>query len=95
MNAINSEWKLVTKKSKNIQNNPNIALTPPHRTTVIAKGDSAAIKHYWALRDTMVLDDVRDDTTGPTVILPDTSTLTATKKANFQSPTSRHKLEKP
>ena len=86
MNAIHSEWTLVTNKSNNIQNNPNIALTPPPRTTVIAKGDSAATNHYWALRDTMVLDDVRDDTNGPTVILPDTSTLTATKKGRLPIP---------
>ena len=95
MNAIKSEWTLVTIESNNIQNNPSIALIPPPRTTVIVKGDSAATYHYWALQDTMVLDDVRDDTNGPTVILPDISTLTATKRVDSPSPTSRHKQELP
>ena len=77
MNA--SEWKLVCNSDKTIQNLPQNALTPPstQHHTVIAKGESAASNHYWALRDTMVLDDLTDDNDGPTVILPDTSTLTA------------------
>ena len=86
MNTLNSEWTLVTNKSNKIQKNPNFTLTPPHRTTVIAKGNSSATNHYLALRDTMVLDDVRDDTNGPNVILPDTSTLTATKKGRLPIP---------
>ena len=77
MNA--SEWKLVCNSNKPIQNLPQNALTSPSKQhhTVIAKGDSAASNHYWALRDTMVLDDLTDDNDGPTVILSDISTLTA------------------
>ena len=51
--------------------------------TIIAKGGSAASNHYWALRDSDVLDDIRTYPNGPVVILPDTSTLQAMKKAIF------------
>ena len=88
-NAPTSEWKIVKPKSKvkpkSIKkgNNINALQLPPKSQTIIAKGDSAASNHYWALRDSMVLDDVEEDPIGPTDILPDTSTLTATKQGNL------------
>ena len=82
-NAPTSEWKIVKPKSIKKGNNINALQLPPKSQTIIAKGDSAASNHYWALRDSMVLDDVEVDPIGPTVILPDTSTLTATKQGNL------------
>jgi len=67
---------LVKNKSrKKVINQLTSTIPPTHTHTIIAKGDSAASNHYWALRDSDVLDDVRSDPNGPVVILPDTSTL--------------------
>ena len=44
-------------------------------TTIIAKGDSAASNHYFALRDSDVLDDVHFDGPPTSVLLPDSSSL--------------------
>jgi hypothetical protein len=56
----------------------NSVIPPQSSSIIIAKGDSAATSHYFASRDKNALTAVKKDTHGPTVILPDTSTLTAT-----------------
>ena len=71
-NAPTSEWTIVKTKSIKKGSNINALQLPPKSQTIIAKGDSAASNHYWALRDCMVLDDVEVDPISPTVILPDT-----------------------
>ena len=71
-NAPTSEWKIVKAKSIKKGNSINALQLPPKSQTIIAKGNSAASNHYWALRDSMVLDDVEVDPISPTVILPDT-----------------------
>jgi hypothetical protein len=58
----------------------------PPATTIIAKGDSAASNHYFALRDSAVLDDVHFDGPSTSVILPDSSSLHSV--ANGQLPLS-------
>ena len=66
------------KSTKKVISQLTSTIPPTH--SIIAKGDSAASNHYWALRDSDVLDDIRTDPNGPVVILPDTSTLQAIKK---------------
>ena len=56
----------------------NSVIPPQSSLIIIAKGDSTATSHYFASRDKNALTAVKKDTHGPTVILPDTSTLTAT-----------------
>ena len=46
--------------------------------TVVAKADSGASKHYFRPQDINVLDNIIDED-GPTVALPDNTTLHATK----------------
>lgn len=58
----------------------NTSTLPPPKSTVITKGDSAASNHYWALRDSMILDDVSDEPFGTSVTLPDKSTISSIKK---------------
>ena len=49
---------------------------PPSTTTIIDKGDNAASKNYLPLRYIAKLQDVVSDKFSPTVVLPDTYTLT-------------------
>ena len=58
-------------------NNIQDSKIPPSTTTSIAKVNSAASNHYFALRDIATLQDVEADKFGPRVVLPNTSTLTA------------------
>ena len=57
---------------------------PPSKILyVTAKGDSAASNHYWALRDTIALDDVSDETTSVAVTLPDKSQISSVKRGKL------------
>lgn len=84
-------WILVDRKNKHCLYNSSSSssiippLTSQFSNAVIAKADSAASNHYFPLRDAFALNDLQEDTHGPTVILPDSSNLTATKKDIFQS----------
>jgi hypothetical protein len=76
------EWKLIkSKKCFNTWTNhfslPTIP--PPKYRSVTAKGDSAASNHYWALRDTIVLEDVSDATIPIAVTLPDKTQISSVK----------------
>ena len=57
---------------KNIQDSK---ITPSTNTST-SKGNSSASHHYFALRDIAELQDVVADKFGPTVVLPNTYTLT-------------------
>ena len=50
--------------------------------TVVAKADSGASKHYFRPQDINVLDNIIDED-GPTVALPDNTTLHATKSGTL------------
>ena len=54
--------------------------------TINAKADSAASNHYWALRDSLILDDVTEDSQGTTVTLPDKSHISSVKKGHLPIP---------
>ena len=59
----------------------NNALIPTR--PVFAKADSGASKHFFRQNDIHVLRNVTNDTQGPTVMLPDMSTIKATKKGTI------------
>ena len=44
---------------------------------MVAKGDSEASNHYFALRDSDILEDVSNDGPHTSVLLPDSSSLTS------------------
>ena len=77
-NYDNSEWTLVQPKSKLCYTASKI----PPQTPIIAKGDSGASNHYFALQDKDVLDD-ETDTPGIAVTLPDSTTLRTVKQAHL------------
>ena len=54
----------------------NTVLTSP---VIMAKGDSAASKHYWRPQDKKVLDEI-EQCLGPSVLLPNNTTIVSTKK---------------
>ena len=58
----------------------------PNSKIVIAKGDSAASKHYFAAKDEHVLHNVKDTPHGPEVALPDSSIIKASKTAELPLP---------
>ena len=68
-----SDWILINSRSKHSLSRC-FSIIPP-ATTIVAKGDSAASNHYFALRDVDVLDDVRFDSPPTSVLLPDFSSL--------------------
>ena len=58
-------------------NNIQASKIPPSTTTIVSKGDSAASNHYFPLKYIEALQDVVSYKFYPTVVLPDTYTLTA------------------
>ena len=78
-------WILVQPKAKHSLR-CNHSVIPPS-SSVIAKGDSAASNHYFALRDASVLDAVHPDPIGTSVILPDKSSLTSVASGHLPLPT--------
>ena len=86
MEEISNDWKKVKSKHSfkpTILHTSNI---PPKKRFIIAKGDSAASNHYWALRDSIILDNLSDDDNAPSVTLPDKSTITAIKRGQIPVP---------
>ena len=80
----NNDWILINSRSKHSL--PRCFSAIPPTTTIIAKGDSAASNHYFALRDSDVLGDVHFDGPPTSVLLPDSSSLHSV--ANGQLPLS-------
>ena len=79
----NDDWTIVTSnktKTKKSLNHSTIIPPPSPSRLVIAKGDSAASNHYWALRDTLVLDNVTDDDFNTTVTLPDKTQISSIQR---------------
>ena len=68
-------------------NNIQASKIPTSNTTIIDKGDVAASKKYLVLIDIEALQDVVAETFFPTVVLPDTYTLSvnATRKLPLSS----------
>ena len=75
------DWIKVTRKYKHVCHATSSQLPPSlpsHSSSyIIAKGDSAASKHYFTEQDKHILVKVRFDSTGPTVLLPNSAFLTA------------------
>ena len=69
----NNDWILINSRSKHSL--PRCFSAIPPTTTIIAKGDSAASNHYFALRDADVLYNVHFDGPPTSVLLPDSSSL--------------------
>ena len=65
-------------------NNIQAYTIPPSSSTIITKSDSAASNNYFTLRDIASLQNVVADKFGPTVVLLDTSTLTANATGNYR-----------
>ena len=87
MEEDDQSWKTIKSKhsfKRHIYHSSKIP--PQHPRTIIAKGDSAASNHYWALRDSIILDNVSDDDNAPSVTLPDKSTITAIQRGNIPVP---------
>ena len=64
------------KYKKHAMENIQASKISPSTTTIIAKDDSAEYNHYLSLRDIEALQYVIADKFCPTVVLPDTYTLT-------------------
>ena len=64
------------KSEKHQMENIQDSKIPPSTTTSTAKGNSDASNHYFTLRYIAELQDVVAEKFGPTVVLPNTSTLT-------------------
>ena len=65
-----------------ICNTPHYSLDPQESSNslVIENSDSGATKNYWRLQDIHCLNNVKNTTSGPTVITPTTQMITATKQ---------------
>ena len=65
------------------QNNTNVTcfseVPPPN---IVAKGDSAASRHYWREEDEQCLKNITPYS-GPSVVLPDADTIAPTKKGTI------------
>ena len=79
----NNSWIKVTPNLKLCN---SVSTIVPPINQVIAKGDSAASNHYWRLNDMEVLDNVHA-CNGPTVTLPDNSTIHSTAVGLLPLPT--------
>ena len=76
--------KVKPKRNYHLHNSSLSNIPSKLKTKVVkAKGDSAASNHYWALRDTMVLESVTEDNNSTTVTLPDTSCITSIQKGTL------------
>ena len=76
-----NDWLLVKPKSKHSLRRRHSVI--PHSSSIIAKGDSAASNHYFALRDATVLDPIQPEPFDTSVILPDNSSLTSVASAHL------------
>ena len=83
MDLDDDSWTLIKSKSHLPMYSSSNSVIPLPRTTINAKLDSAASNHYWALRDTMALDEVQDDDIGVSTILPDKSIITSIQRAHL------------
>ena len=63
-------------------NNIQSSTIPPSPTAIISKGNSFASNHYLPLLDIAELQDVVADNFGPSVVFPDSSTLTEMQPDN-------------
>ena len=80
----NNNTKIVNNLFTNKTSYCNTASIP--QKSILAKADSGASKHFFRVNDSHVLDNVVDDTTGPTVMLPDMTKITANKKGTVAIP---------
>ena len=88
-----NDWILIknskTKKQLNLTINsklpppPKITFHHENKYSILAKGDSAASHHYFTNADKPILDNVEKDYLGPTVLLPNSSTLTSTETGDL------------
>ena len=76
-----NDWILVKPQSKHSLRRSHSVIPPS--SPIIAKGDSAASNHYFTLRDATVLNSVRTEPIGTSVILPDQSSLTSVASAHL------------
>ena len=82
---MDDDWTLVERnKFKHIcyQTSDSSSVIPPTQSStsnrfVIAKGDSAALQHYFTANDKSVLIKIRFDKQGPTVLLPNSESMTS------------------
>ena len=75
------DWMEVTNKYK-YSFNPSLTVIPPP-PVVIAKGDSGATNHYFALQDAHGLDDTDTTDAGIEVTLPTKATVTSTHQGHL------------
>ena len=73
------QWINVLKNTTKHCFTPSTVIPPK---TVIAKGDSAASNHYWRLQDMDTLTNVKS-APGPTVTLPNLTTITSTQQGQL------------
>ena len=66
----------------------NLPYLPHKLNNIIAKGDSGASQHYFRLQDSTALNNVQQDPHGPTVLLPNNDSITASHTAHL--PFSTH-----
>ena len=89
ISSADKHWTLVHHNSKHVfklsKHLPNL---PPFQPNIIAKGDSGASNHYFALCDADVLDDCVDTHTPTTVTLPNLDILKSTKTGHLPFPIS-------
>ena len=72
------------KKCLNTSSCSSLPIIPPPKVlSVTAKGDSAVSNHYWALRDTIALEDATDTQTPIAVSQPDKSQISSVKRGKL------------
>ena len=76
---INKNYKHACYATTSSSHLPPIFTPTSNKYAVLAKGDSAASKHYFTKKDKHVLVKLRFDPEGPTVLLPNSAFMTSTE----------------
>ena len=61
-----------------------VSVDPPNASTILAKADSGASSYYFRTQDQLALTNIRHTPCGPSVLLPDSTTIQATHTGHLQ-----------
>ena len=80
MNRVNKVNNITTPKSSLVSSTNSVVPPTSKEVSVVANADSGASRHYIKEQDAKVLHNVKLDSNGPTVLLPNNASITSTKK---------------
>ena len=83
MNRVNKVNNITTPKSSLVSSTNSVVPPKSKEVSVVAKADSGASRHYIKEQDAKVLHNVKLDSNGPTVLLPNNASITSTKKGHL------------